>query len=132
MKGFNGNIEELTLQNDNFRKVLYTHTHSQLVLMSLQPNEDIGLEVHEDNDQFFRFESGQGRVVIDGNECEVADGSAIVVPSGSEHNVINTSAGEALKMYTIYSPAHHKDGVVRATKAEAEADSPEYDGQNSE
>ena len=132
MKGFNGNIEELTLQNDNFRKVLYTHTHSQLVLMSLQPNEDIGLEVHEDNDQFFRFESGQGRVVIDGNEYEVADGSAIVVPSGAEHNVINTSASESLKMYTIYSPAHHKDGVVRATKAEAEADSPEYEGQNSE
>ena len=132
MKGYNGNIEELTLQNDNFRKVLYTHTHSQLVLMSLQPNEDIGSEVHEDNDQFFRFESGEGRVVIDGNEYEVADGSAIVVPSGSEHNVINTSASEALKMYTIYSPAHHKDGVVRATKAEAEADSPEYDGQNSE
>jgi len=132
MKGYNGNIEELTLQNDNFRKVLYTHTHSQLVLMSLQPNEDIGSEVHEDNDQFFRFESGQGRVVIDGNEYEVADGSAIVVPSGAEHNVINTSASESLKMYTIYSPAHHKDGVVRATKAEAEADSPEYEGQNSE
>jgi mannose-6-phosphate isomerase-like protein (cupin superfamily) len=132
MKGFNGNIEELTLQNDNFRKVLYTHTHSQLVLMSLQPNEDIGSEVHEDNDQFFRFESGQGHVIIDGNEYEVTDGSAIVVPSGSEHNVINTSGSKALKLYTIYSPAHHKDGIVRATKAEAEADSPEYDGQNSE
>jgi mannose-6-phosphate isomerase-like protein (cupin superfamily) len=130
MKGYNGNIEELTLQNDDFRKVLYTHTHSQLVLMSLQPNEDIGSEVHEDNDQFFRFESGQGRVVIDGNEYEVTDGSAIVVPSGAEHNVINTSGTEALKLYTIYSPAHHKDGIVRATKAEA--DSPEYDGQNSE
>jgi len=132
MKGYNGNIEELTLQNDNFRKVLYTHTHSQLVLMSLQPNEDIGSEVHEDNDQFFRFESGHGHVIIDGNEYEVTDGSAIVVPSGSEHNVINTSGSEALKLYTIYSPAHHKDGIVRATKAEAEADSPEYDGQNSE
>jgi mannose-6-phosphate isomerase-like protein (cupin superfamily) len=132
MKGYNGNIEELTLQNDNFRKVLYTHTHSQLVLMSLQPNEDIGSEVHEDNDQFFRFESGQGRVVIDGNEYEVTDGSAIIVPSGAEHNVINTSGTEALKLYTIYSPAHHKDGVVRATKAEAEADSPEYEGQNTE
>lgn len=132
MKGFNGNIEELTLQNDNFRKVLYTHTHSQLVLMSLQPNEDIGSEVHEDNDQFFRFESGQGRVMIDGNEYEVGDGSAIVVPAGAEHNVINASGSEALKMYTIYSPAHHKDGVVRATKAEAEADSPDYDGENSE
>jgi mannose-6-phosphate isomerase-like protein (cupin superfamily) len=132
MKGYNGNIEELTLGNDNFRKVLYTHTHSQLVLMSLQPNEDIGMEVHPGNDQFFRFESGQGRVVIDGNECEVGNGSAVVVPSGSEHNVINTSGSEALKLYTIYSPAHHKDGVVRATKAEAEADSPEYDGQNTE
>ena len=132
MKGYNGDIEELTLQNDNFRKVLYTHTHSQLVLMSLKPNEDIGSEVHEDNDQFFRFESGQGRVVIDGNEHEVSDGSAIIVPSGAEHNVINTSGSEALKMYTIYSPAHHKDGVVRATKAEAEADAPDYDGQNTE
>lgn len=132
MKGFNDNIEELTLENDNFRKVLYTASHSQLVLMSLKPNEDIGLEVHEDNDQFFRFESGRGRVIIDGNEYEVKDGSAIVVPAGAEHNVVNTSGGEALKLYTIYSPAHHKDGVVRATKAEAEADSPEYDGQNSE
>jgi mannose-6-phosphate isomerase-like protein (cupin superfamily) len=132
MKGFAGNIEELTLENDNFRKVLYTHTHSQLVLMSLKPSEDIGLEVHEDNDQFFRFESGQGLVVIDGNEYEVKDGSAIVVPAGAEHNVINTSNAQALKLYTIYSPAHHKDGVVRATKAEAEADSPDYDGQNSE
>ena len=132
MKGYNRNIEELTLGNGNFRKVLYTHTHSQLVLMSLQPNEDIGSEVHPDNDQFFRFESGQGRVVIDGNEYEVGNGSAVVVPSGSEHNVINTSGSEALKLYTIYSPAHHKDGVVRATKAEAEADSPEYEGQNSE
>ena len=132
MKGFNANIEELTLENDNFRKVLYTAAHSQLVLMSLKPDEDIGLEVHEDNDQFFRFESGLGRVVIDGNEYEVKDGSAIVVPAGAEHDVINSSSSEALKLYTIYSPAHHKDGVVRATKAEAEADSPEYDGQNSE
>jgi len=132
MKGFNDNIEALTLENDDFRRVLYTAPHCQLVLMSLKPNEEIGLEVHEDNDQFFRFESGQGRVVIDGNEYEVKDGSAIVVPAGAEHNVINRSGSEALRLYTIYSPAHHKDGVVRATKAEAEADSPEYDGQNSE
>ena len=132
MKGFNDNIEELTLENDDFRKVLYTASHSQLVLMSLAPKEEIGLEVHEENDQFFRFEAGRGRVIIDGNEYEVKDGSAIVVPAGAEHNVVNTSGGEALKLYTIYSPAHHKDGVVRATKAEAEADSPEYDGQNSE
>jgi len=132
MKGFSANIEEMTLQNGNFRKVLYTASHSQLVLMSLQPNEDIGQEVHEDNDQFFRFESGQGRVEIDGNAYEVKDGSAIVVPAGAEHNVTNTSGDKELKLYTIYSPAHHADGVVRATKAEAEADSPEYDGQNSE
>jgi len=132
MKGFSANIEEMTLQNGNFRKVLYTASHSQLVLMSLQPNEDIGKEVHEDNDQFFRFESGQGRVEIDGNAYEVKDGSAIVVPAGAEHNVTNTSGDKELKLYTIYSPAHHADGVVRATKAEAEADSPEYDGQNSE
>jgi mannose-6-phosphate isomerase-like protein (cupin superfamily) len=132
MKGFNDNIEQLTLENENFRKVLYTASHSQLVLMSLEPNEDIGLEIHEENDQFFRFESGRGRVIIDGNEYEVKDGSAIVVPAGAEHNVVNASSDEALKLYTIYSPAHHQDGVVRATKAEAEADSPEYDGRNSE
>jgi mannose-6-phosphate isomerase-like protein (cupin superfamily) len=132
MKGFNDNIEQLTLENDNFRKVLYTASHSQLVLMSLKPNEDIGLEVHEENDQFFRFELGRGRVIIDGNEYVVKDGSAIVVPAGAEHNVVNVSSDEALKLYTIYSPAHHQDGVLRATKAEAEADSPEYDGRNSE
>jgi mannose-6-phosphate isomerase-like protein (cupin superfamily) len=132
MKGFSGNIEELTLENENFRKVLYTVSHSQLVLMSLEPNQDIGMEVHKDNDQFFRFESGKGRVIIDGNEYEVKDGFAIVVPAGAEHNIINTSDSLGLKLYTIYSPAHHKDGVVRTTKAEAEADSPEYDGQNTE
>lgn len=132
MKGFKDNIEDLTLKNENFRKVLYTASHSQLVLMSLKPNEEIGLEVHEENDQFFRFESGQGRVTIDGNVYEVEDGVAVVVPAGAEHNVVNTSGTRELKLYTIYSPAHHEDGVVRVTKAEAEADSPEYDGQNSE
>ena len=132
MKGFKDNIEDLTLQNENFRKVLYTASHSQLVLMSLKPNEEIGMEVHEENDQFFRFESGEGQVTIDGNVYEVKDGAAVVVPAGAEHNVVNTSGTRELKLYTIYSPAHHKDGVVRATKAEAEADSPEYDGQNSE
>lgn len=132
MKGFNANIEKETLANDNFRKVLYTAKHSQLVLMSLKPNEEIGMEVHNDNDQFFRFEQGQGKVIIDGNEYEVSDGSAIVVPSGAEHNVINVSDSEDLKLYTIYSPAHHQDGVVRATKAEAEADGPEFDGKTTE
>jgi mannose-6-phosphate isomerase-like protein (cupin superfamily) len=120
MKGFNANIEQETLANQNFRKVLYTGKHSQLVLMSLQPQEEIGLEVHQDNDQFFRFEAGQGKVIIDENTYVVQDGSALIIPAGAQHNVINTSDSEALKMYTIYSPAHHKDGVIHATKAIAE------------
>jgi mannose-6-phosphate isomerase-like protein (cupin superfamily) len=132
MKGFNGNIEELTLENDNFRKVLYTGKHSQLVLMNLIPSEEIGMEVHSDNDQFFRFEQGEGKVIIDGNEYVVTEGSAIVVPAGAEHNVINTSPSDDLKLYTIYCPAHHQDGVVRKTKAEAEADGPEFDGKTTE
>lgn len=132
MKGFNANIEKDTLENSNFRQVLYTGAHCQLVLMSLKPNEEIGMEVHPDNDQFFRFERGEGKCLIDGNEYPLKDGSVIIVPSGSEHNIINTSATEDLKLYTIYSPAHHKDGVARKTKAEAEADSPEFDGQTTE
>ncbi|MDD2730668.1 MAG: cupin domain-containing protein [Candidatus Portnoybacteria bacterium] len=132
MKGFNTNIEKATLANNNFRQVLYTGKHSQLVLMSLRPKEEIGTETHPDNDQFFRFEKGQGKCVIDGNEYEVSDGSAIVVPAGAEHNIINVSDAEELKLYTIYSPAHHKDGVVRATKAEAEANDLEFDGVTSE
>jgi len=132
MKGFNSNIEKATLENTDFRHVLYTGRHSQLVLMNLAPSEEIGMETHTDNDQFFRFEKGEGKCLIDGNEYTVTDGSAIVVPAGAEHNVINTSATEALKLYTIYSPAHHQDGVVRATKAKAEADGPEYDGKPTE
>lgn len=128
MKGYMDNIEQLTLENNNFRKVLYTSKHSQLVLMSLKPNEEIGMEVHPDNDQFFRFEKGQGKCIIDGNEYEVEDGIAVVVPAGAEHNVINTSDMEELKLYTIYSPAHHKDGIVRVTKEEAEAQEAEFDG----
>lgn len=132
MKGFNINIEKETLANDNYRKVVYTSKHSQLVLMSLKPKEEIGMEVHLENDQFFRFESGIGKCVIDGNEYPVKDGSAIVVPAGAKHNVVNVSDSENLKLYTIYSPAHHKDGVVRATKSEAETDSPEFDGKTTE
>lgn len=132
MKGFNANIEKDTLGNNDFRRVLYTGKHSQLVLMCLQPNEEIGMEVHPDNDQFFRFEAGQGKCIIDGNEYAVSDGSAIVVPAGAEHNVINVSATETLKLYTIYSPAHHKDGIVRATKAEAVANEAEFDGVTTE
>jgi len=132
MKGYNTNIEKNTLENTNFRKILYTGKHSQLVLMSLKPKEDIGMEIHTDNDQFFRFEKGEGKCIIDGNEYELADGSVIVVPAGAEHNIINTSETEDLKLYTIYSPAHHKDGVVRATKEEAEANGPEFDGVTTE
>lgn len=132
MKGFNANIEKETLENNNFRKVLYTSGHSQLVLMSLAPSEEIGMEAHPDNDQFFRFEKGKGKVIIDGNEYMVSDGSAIVVPAGANHNVVNIDVDDDLKLYTIYSPAHHKDGVVRATKKEAEADSPEFDGKTTE
>jgi len=132
MKGFMGNIEKETLENENFRKVLYTGKHSQLVLMSLAPKEEIGMEVHTENDQFFRFEKGTGKVLIDGNEYAVGDGVAIVVPAGAEHNVINVSETEELKLYTIYSPAHHQDGIVRHTKAEAESNEAEFDGKTTE
>ena len=131
-KGYKGEIEKLTVENTNFRQVLYTGEHSQLVLMSLAPSEEIGRETHTGNDQFFRFEKGSGKVVIDGTEYEVKAGDAVVVPSGSKHNIINASVSEDLKLYTIYSPAHHQDGVVRATKAEAEADGPEFDGKTTE
>jgi len=132
MKGYKDNIEKLTLKNNNFRQVLYSGKHSQLVLMSLAPNEEIGMEVHPDNDQFFRFEKGEGKVIIDGNEYVVGDGDAVVVPSGAQHNVINTSGSEALKLYTIYSPAHHKDGIVRVTKEEAVNNEAEFDGKTTE
>jgi mannose-6-phosphate isomerase-like protein (cupin superfamily) len=132
MKGYVANIEKETLENKNFRKVLYTSKHSQLVLMTLLPNEEIGMEVHPDNDQFFRFERGQGKCIIDGNEYEVKDGTAVVVPAGSQHNIVNVSGTEELKMYTIYSPAHHKDGIMRATKEEAESQEAEFDGTTSE
>lgn len=129
MKGFISNIEKDTLENNNFRKVLYTGNHSQLVLMSLAPNEEIGMETHEENDQFFRFEKGQGKCIIDGNEYELKNGVAVVVPAGAEHNIINTSADEELKLYTIYSPAHHKDGTIHKTKQEAQASEEHFDGQ---
>lgn len=132
MKGFFSNIEKETLANENFRKVLYTGKHSQLVLMSLKPLEEIGMEVHLDNDQFFRFEKGEGKCLIDGNEYAISDGVAIVVPAGAQHNIINTSATQELKLYTIYSPANHQDGIIRATKEEAEASSPEFDGKTTE
>lgn len=132
MKGFNSNIEKDTLENNNFRKVLYSGKYSQLVLMSLKPKEEIGMEVHEQNDQFFRFEQGWGLCIIDGHEYEVGDGTAIVIPAGARHNVINTSETAELKLYTIYSPANHKDGIVRETKAEAETNQAEFDGATTE
>lgn len=132
MKGFHQNIEQATLENNNFRKVLYTSKHSQLVLMSLKPGEEIGMETHNDNDQFFRFEAGQGKAVIDGNEYELADGMAIVIPAGAEHNVVNTSDSEDLKMYTIYSPAHHRDGVVHESKEQAMQDDEHFEGETTE
>ena len=132
MKGFKINIEKDTLENRKFRKVLYTGKYSQLVLMSLRPKEEIGMETHTENDQFFRFEAGQGKVVIDGNEYEVGDGVAVIVPAGAKHNVINISDSKELKLYTIYSPPHHKDGIVRSTKKEAEANEQEFDGKTTE
>lgn len=124
MQGYVTDIEQKTKDNTNFRQVLYTAPHSQLVVMSLLPGEDIGEEVHN-VDQFFRFEQGNGKVVINGEESMVQDGSAVVVPAGSTHNIINTGATE-LKLYTIYSPANHPDGTIHATKAIAEADEHDY------
>lgn len=132
MKWFNTNIEKETLANSNFRKVLYTGKTSQLVLMTLPVNTDIGVETHPDNDQFFRFEQGEGKCIVDGNEYIVWDGSALIVPAWAEHNIINTSNTEELKMYTIYSPPHHKDGIIRSTKQEAEKNEAEFDGVTSE
>jgi mannose-6-phosphate isomerase-like protein (cupin superfamily) len=131
MKGFHGDIEGQTRENKDFRRVLYTGKHSQLVLMRLPSGEEIGFETHTENDQFFRFESGEGKVIIDGTEYHVKDGDAVIVPVGAKHNVINTGAGD-LKLYTIYSPAHHKDGIVRATRAEAMAHEEEFDGKTTE
>lgn len=121
MTGYVSNIEELTLANTFFRQVLYTGKYCQLVLMSLKPGEDIGMEVHDTVDQFFRFEKGQGKVVMNGEENTVGDGSAVIVPAGTQHNIINTSQTDELKLYTIYSPPNHPDGTIHQTKAEAMA-----------
>lgn len=132
MKGFHANIEKETLANTNFRQVLYTAHHSQLVLMSLKPGEEIGSEIHTDTDQFFRCEKGEGTCVIDGNEYAIHDGSGFVVPAGARHNVVNTSKTDDMKLYTIYAPAHHKDGVIHQTKKDAEASEEEFDGGTTE
>ena len=133
MKGFVDNIEKLTENNDLFRKVLYTGHNLQLVLMAIPPGEEIGSEVHDDRDQFFRFEGGSGIVDIDGAENPVEDGSGVIVPAGARHNVRNTGS-EPLKLYSIYGPPEHIDGVVHHTKADAEkrhADE-EWDGKTTE
>lgn len=129
-QGFVKNIEELTLSNNSFRKVLYTGPYSQLVLMSLAPGEEIGEEVHG-NDQFFRIESGTGEIIIGDSTTAVAEEWAAIVPAGTRHNVINTGS-EYLKLYTLYSIPHHKNGIEHITKADAEQDSEEFDGVLSE
>lgn len=131
-KGFSTDLEEATRKNSDFRHVLYTGKFSQLVLMNLKPGQDIGEEVHDTVDQFFRFEEGEGAVIIDGVEHRVKDGSGVIVPSGARHNVINTSSKKDLKLYTIYSPPEHIDKVVRHTKADALREPEEYDGKPTE
>lgn len=126
MQGFVKNIEELTLANKNFRKVIYTGQHAQLVVMSLLPKEDIGMEVHDTTDQFLRIEKGKGKVIMNGEEHQLTAGSAIVVPAGTRHNIINTSSTNSMKIYTVYSPSHHKDGTVHKTKQEAEKDTADH------
>jgi len=132
MKGYIINIEKETKKNTDFRHVLYTGKHSQLVLMSLKPGEEIGEETHETVDQFFRFETGEGKVIIDGVEHRVKDGSGVIVPAEARHNVINTSKRANLRLYTIYSPPEHQDGVVRHTKKEAMASEEHFDGRTTE
>ena len=132
MKGYVVDIEKETTKNTDFRRVLYTGRHSQLVLMSLKPGEEIGEETHNDVDQFFRFEAGEGNVIIDGAEHRVKDGNAVIIPAGARHNVVNTSKRVDLRLYTIYSPPEHQDGVVRRTKKEAMASEEHFDGRTTE
>jgi len=131
MKGYVVNIEKITGRNSNFRQVLYTAKHSQLVVMSLKPGEEIGEEVHN-LDQFIRVEEGKGKAVLNGVEHFIEDGSAIVIPEGTKHNVINTSSDKEMKLYTIYSPPNHRDRVVHETREEAMADDEHFDGQTTE
>lgn len=131
-KGYVDDLEKSTVGNENFREVIYTASNCQLVLMSLLPGEEIGMEVHDEGDQFFKFESGEGKLVINGTEHSVTAGYGVIVPMGAEHNVINTSSSVDLKLYTIYTPPHHKDKVLRKTRDEAIADGPEFDGVTTE
>jgi len=126
MSGYSINLEERTLAGNNFREVLYTTPRSQLVIMTLQPGEEIGLEKHEGHDQFIRVEAGRGVAILDGERHALEDGVAVVIPAGTEHNVVNTSDSEPMRLYTIYTPPEHPDGTVHATKAEAD----EYEKQH--
>ena len=132
MKGYHIAIEQAALDNKNFRKVLYTSHHLQLVLMSLQPGEEIGFEVHKNVDQFFRVEQGSGKCIIDDHEYEINNGDVIIVPAGSKHNIINTGEQDSLKLYTIYSPPNHKDGTVHATRSDAAKHHETFDGVTTE
>lgn len=132
MQGYVGNIELDTLENDDFRRVLYTAKNQQLVLMTLKPLEDIGEEVHDDVDQFFRCEKGEGKAVLDGVEHTIRDGFVVVIPAGTKHNILNTSATEPLRLYTLYSPSQHEDKTVHHTKAEAEAAEEHFSGKTTE
>jgi len=130
MKGFIQNIEELAVNNDEFRQVLYTAKYCQLVLMALKPGEEIGAEVHT-LDQFFRVEEGSGEAVLNGVQTAIRDGFAVIVPAGTKHNIINTGT-VPLKLYTLYSPPNHRDGVIHHTRADAEADAEQFDGLTTE
>ncbi len=132
MKGFVTNIEQEALENEHFRKVLYTAHNCQLVLMSIPAGGEIGEEVHTEGDQFIRIEEGEGQSILDGVERDLTDGSVIIIPAGVRHNIKNTSSSDALKIYTLYAPPHHKDGTVHATKADAEADTEHFDGQTTD
>ena len=126
MVGYVTNIEEDTLENEDYRRVLFTGRNTQLVLMTVQPGDETGLETHEEHDQFIRVESGEGRAILDGQEYTLADGSALVIPAGAEHNVINTSSTKPLKLYTVYTPPEHPDGTIHKNKAEAEENEREH------
>ena len=130
MKGYIKNIEILATKNQNFREVVYTAKNCQLVLMSLKPAEEIGMEVHQ-LDQFFRVEAGVGEATLDGVTTEISEGIAILVPAGTNHNIVNTG-DEPLKLYTLYSPPNHRDGVIHATRADAENDDEKFDGKTTE
>ena len=130
MRGFIKNIEEIAVKNENFRQVLYTAKNTQLVVMSLKPNEEIGMEVHH-LDQFFRVEEGDGVAILDGVHTVISPGFAVLVPAGTHHNIINTGSGY-LKLYTLYSPPNHADVTIHHTRAEAEAAKEEFDGKTTE